>query len=412
MVDEIILKGEVEEAETGVVPYETDLKKSNLLIGAKYKASLTELRITYASLYSIQTGKYREEPDGLVVEFNGSDLKKLLNVKGNGIYEALEPIANTMATRSMGWSDPESHEFEYISLITKASYKNSIFTVKFNNEMKNLIVNLQTDFTTLNRITMMNFSSTYSFRLYELLKKQCYYPRNYKGKRDNVFKVNIGLSELKFEMGVANADLDVVKKILTAGGTTPDYDKALEKSPEKIKSYNVWTNFKARCLDKAIGEINGETDIFIKYEPQRKGKGGKVYAIEFTVFLDGAEKANTEELAIPVSMDKQGNISVQLSDNEKFPIWAETMSIFATSKIQFTDAQAICDIANYDMNVIKRAKSMLDLQKGKIENVTGWVISCIRDNYEATEKKAFSNFDERENKWDDLEKRLISGEGE
>lgn len=417
-------KDEQQEREISVpVPYENDLKKSNLLIGAKYKATLTELRITYASLYYLQSGMYKEEPDGLVVSFSGSELKKMLNVNGNSFYEVLEPVAKIMTNRSLGWSDPQSHEFEYISLITKAKYANSTFTVKFNSDMKDYLINLQSDFTPLSRITMMNFSSAYSFRLYELLKKQCYYPKNYKGTRDNVFSVNVGLSELKFEMGVANADLDIVRRILTSGGKTPDYDTAIEKSPEKIKSYSVWGNFRARCLDKAITEINEITDIYVTYDAIRKGRGGKVFSISFTVYLDGAEdllnaesSINNAHDVIPVTLE-DGEIKAQLDVNEKFPIWVKVNQIFEEEHLSFVDVQTICEEAAYDVERIQHAHDLMKQSRTKIDRVTGWIIACIRNGYESgvsyepnqvKSKNKFNNFNQREYDYDEYEKMVLT----
>ena len=412
-------------------PYENDLKKSNLLIGAKYKATLSELKITYAGLYALQSGEYEDTPDGLIVRFNGAQLKTLLNVKGNHIYDVLDDVAKSMTNRNMGWSDPETKTFDYMAIVTRARYENSALSIHFNKGMKEYLLDLKSDFTTLNKITMMSFSSTYSFRLYELLKKQCFYPKMYKGERTNLFTITIGLSELKFDMGVANADAVEVKTSLM-GVKNPDYDKALTRSREKIKSYAVWNNFKNRCLEKTIDEINAISDIFVKYEPIRKGRGGKVCAVEFTIQLKTED--HTENMCAPQSPENSEAIPVNdetvveskvLTDNDKFPIWTEVAQILSAEGVQFTDVQAICEEAKYDVEKIRNAYEMMKTSKTKIEKVTGWLIACIRKEYSqpvsytpsvkpekkrSTKKNQFTDFNQREYDYDELERMLLNSE--
>ena len=398
-----------------LIPYQTDLLKSNFLIGAAYKASLNELRITYACMYALQCNNYYEEPDGLLVKFGGSELKKILNIKGNGFYKTLDPIAKLMTAHSIGWSDPENREFSYISLITGADYKNGVLAVKFNSTMKNYLIDLKADFTPLPQNIMYNFSSAYSFRLYELLRKICFYPKNYKGERNYIFGLKIGIAELKFKMGVANAELEEVRRILVAGGSTPDYEKALEKTPEKIKSYNNWANFKDRCLDKTICEINDKTDITISYDTVKKGTGGKVTAIIFEVRLNKEADKAMVVMDVESKEETEKNDRV-LSDNEKFPIWMMVSRIFSDFGLEFSDIQSICEEAKYDIDKISAAHDLMIKSSKKIKNVTGWIISCIRDSYsdktyipEENEKKnKFNNFTHRDYDYDELEKMLLT----
>lgn len=402
-----------------VVVYENDLKKSNLLIGAKYRASLMELRITYAGLYALQEGNFDLRPDGMYVTFNGAQLIKMIGLKGNSLYSTLEATAKMMMGRTIGWSNPETREFEYATLIDYAQYKEgSSFVIRFNSSLKNLVLDIKKDFTPLNRSLMMQFKSAYSFRLYELLKKQCYYPKGYKGRRDNVFKTTMGLSELKFEMGVANAAADEVKKVLQKNSSNPDYDKALEKSPEKIKSYGIWQNFKMRCLEPAVKEINEISDIYVTYETERNGRGGKITTVTFIVYLEGAQAEDSD--VIPVYVDEDGNVRQNLDDNQKFIIWSMVANEFEMISLQFTDIQAICDAAEYDMERIKNAAACFKSCKSKISNPVGWIVSCIKKGgYDQAEeyipeskpkakKTGFSNFDERKYDYDELETLLLN----
>lgn len=361
----------------------SDLMKSNLLIGAKYKASLMELRVTYAALFMLQNNKYKEESDGFYVSMYPAELKKFLGVEGHSIYEALEPVARSMTNRSIGFSDPINKTFDYINLISRARYEDGVFTVKFNRDMQDYIINLKSNFTNLSRLTMMSFTSAYSFRLYELLKQQCFYPRIYHGERNNIFSYNVGLSELKFNLGVINAELDEVRKILSSG-TKPDYEKAEAKSPEKITSYGNWSNFRAKCLDVAVNEINNskESDIHVEYKPVRVGRGGKVKAIDFTIYLNGAEG----------EAEAAGNIQVTAPDQEveildetaKFKIQYEILQELSSYNVKIADVISICNEAHYNKEEMLHAIQLLRNQSNEVSNVTGWLITAIKKHFEST----------------------------
>ena len=57
--------------------------------------------------------------------------------------------------------------------------------------------------------------------------------------------------------------------------------------------------------------------------------------------------------------------------------------LFAAEGLKRSDIKAICEVADYDAKVIKSAKDLLSTAKN-VENITGWIISCIRDGYEST----------------------------
>ena len=426
MKDSVMNMEETNKIETMMVPYRNEnLMKSNLLIGAKYKASLNELRMTYTALYAIQNGDYREEADGIYVTFSGSEIKRLIGSRGNGIYDALKSVAQGMTSRSMGYSNPETNEFDYITLITRATYKGGVFQVKFNSDVKRYILNLKGDFTNLNRLTMMSFQSAYSFRLYELLKKQCYYPKSYTGPRNNIFEIKINLAELKFEMGVANAELESVKKILT--GETPDYEKALEKaemSPDHISSYSQWNSFKKRCLNIAVEEISepGKTDLHVEYSTEQSGRGGKVTAVIFIVTLkQNQNKHQDADNSNVIDVDQLQRESVcKLSDSERKSFHVMVLNELDNEDLSMKDARIISETAAYDMDRIKKAVKVAQASSTDIKNYVGFLIKAIEDDYEEPVmvkgsgksqrgSSKFNNFPQRSYDYDALERKLSEG---
>ena len=378
----------------GLVVYEKSrYSKSNFLISAKYRSSLLENKITAISLAKIQKSEYTEENGCITCHIPASELKELLNGNDGSFYSQLEPVAQSMTSRSIGMSDPERGTFHYMAAITNADYENGVFTMRFNSEFKQYISNLKSNFTILELPVMLKFKSVYSFRLYELLTSKCYYPRGVKKIPDGVFKINFNLSELKLSMGVVNAELDAVRRELN-NKEKPDYDKAVEKSPEK--RFNNWYEFRRRVLNVAVEEINEKTELTVDFEPAKGGRGGKVHGVTFYVQEKRSEFA--EEIVEPEKRE--------LSSDEKEEIIYEMGQLFAPEGLRRNDIKAICEAANYDPAAIKSARDLL-LTNKNVDNIVGWLISCIKEGYvrngfqqdrntNGTSKGSFGDFEQRE----------------
>ena len=378
----------------GIVVYENSrYSKSNFLISAKYRSSLLENKITAISLAKIQKNEYTEENGCITCHIPAAELKELLNGNDGSFYSQLEPVAQSMTSRSIGMSDPERGTFHYMAAITNADYENGVFTMRFNSDFKQYISNLKSNFTILELPVMLKFKSVYSFRLYELLTSKCYYPKGVKRIQDGTFKINFNLSELKLSMGVVNAELDAVRRELN-NKEKPDYDKAVEKSPEK--RFNTWYEFRRRVLNVAVDEINDKTELYVEFEPAKGGRGGKVHGVTFYV------KEQKEDLTEEIVEDQKK----ELSSDEKEDFIYEMGQLFAAEGLKRSDIKAICEVADYDAKVIKSAKDLLSTAKN-VENITGWIISCIRDGYESTgrtsgrqggemSKLFFGSFDQRD----------------
>ncbi len=374
--------------------------KSNVIISAKYKSTLFENKVTATCLSKISNRQYTrtgEGPDSsIVVTMTASEIKNLLGASSGGtFYRELDRTARSMTSRSIGMSDPDENRFVYLALIQKAEYKDGIFTVRFNSELSNFLTP-DSNFSRLNLSMMLDFDSNSSFRLYEILKSRCYHPDGRSAKGDT-FKIEYGLSELKLLMGVVNADLDAVRRVLDAS-PAPNYDKAVEKSPEKTYSAK-WSDFKRRVIDVAVKEINQKSDLEVSYETIRQGRGGKTTGIIFNATVKADDKKEKEE-----SKEKKSG----LSKEEQFRIFFEVYEIFE-KKIDFDDMEAICQAADYDIESIKKAYEMMKKAKKEPENKTGWLIACIKekwyDSSEVVEKKKKSWDGERVIEKADREKR-------
>ena len=386
------------------VPYKDNkYSKSNYLISAKYASSLLENKITAISLAKIQKKEYTEDKNGRIVcSMTANELRKLLNANAGSFYSQLEPVAMNMTSRTIGFSDPSRNGgmFDYISVVDRARYENGVFSIFYNSDVKEYLSDFKANFTVLELPTMLKFKNVYSFRLYELLSSKSYYRKGIpKELKTQVFRIEFNLSELKLNMGVVNAELDAVRKELN-NKQAPNYDKAIEKSPEK--KFNTWYEFKRGVLDTAIKEINNKTDMKVSFNPLKGGRGAKVYGVEFIVDLTGKNVEAIENVLETVK---------EMTDDEKIDFVIDAKMIL--KEFSTKDVRVICEKSGYDIEKIKEAYHIFSKQKN-ISNPTGWMVSCIENEYQndwdtGNEKNSsFNNFSQRKYNYEELERELLN----
>ena len=400
-----------------VEPYVNDiLNRTSELIGTKYRASVLEHQVSYLAQLKAQHKEYREENGELIVELTAAEVRKKTGKKGGSLYNDLAVVANSMTTSNMGYMDDENERFAFMSLVNFATYEKGKLRIYYPMRVKHLLVGDHDKYTKLAENIVMAFKRDETLPLYQLLKSVCYYPKNYTGERNNVFLFQIGLSELKLDMGVVNTNLPEIMKFLNGRrGTKEDYDRAVEISPDQ--KYRDWDKFNRQCLSKCVEEINQKSDIYAEYTPLKAGRGGEVYAIEFLIYINGAEVTREEDdEAVSVTFDEDGDVIMSVSESDKFVIALKAGELLAELKLEYHEIVSICEAATYNIATIEKAFKTLKKQGGVLRNPTGWMIAAIRDNYNSKEaikidgeKKStgFNNFDQREYDEDELEKKLL-----
>ena len=138
--------------------------------------------------------------------------------------------------------------FKAFSIIPNAEYVDGIFTIKFNNELKSHVLGLEKNYTSLELSVMTDFKKNSSFRLYEGLKKEAY--KIPKGEGCYT-QAEYNISELRFIIGLANSDDQMVKNAMATMGRVIDWDKLYEKLDKKDKKYEEWRDFQRRVIKPA-----------------------------------------------------------------------------------------------------------------------------------------------------------------
>lgn len=388
--------------------YDADLgtyRKSNYLIKAKYKMSLTSEK-----LFAISLSRLRENFENggkMSVTITKSELRKLLakqDKDGNSIiddgniYRQLLEAANSLHLLAIYIQNDSKKHFHIENIYHTINYNDSDLYFEFNPNIRNYVIELKDNFTVLNLPTMLRFTRNYSYRLYEILKSKCYYPKYVPiEQRTDKFQFRLDLLELKFTIGVLDAKDEKVIKLFHSENPTMDvYKKAYDilkkddegKTKDRKVKYDTWKDFKTRVLDPSVEEINEKTDIHVEYT-LGKGARGRVVDIEFHV-----------DLCKDISV-----LELKKKTSEEIEDFLDDMRMIIPLVIKTKDLKAIAEASDYNIDKIKKAVQLYQ-HAGNVENVVGFLISAIRENYtniskpkrwEVFEKQDYGNIDEFEN---------------
>lgn len=339
--------------------------KPNFLISAKYKSSLLANKVIAIALADLKEAT--DSNDGVLVsDIKAADLRKMLGIKeeDKNFYAKIKKVSNELTGKNIGITDPEDHSFTYLAVITRATYKKGILTVEWNRHISKYLKEIKRNFTKLNLGVMLSFDNVYTFRLYEILKANCYKGSPYQ-LADGSYEISYDLPELRFLLGIANAELDSVKRVLV-DTSHPDYEKAYEKSPEKI--HLDWRDFRRKVLDPAIDGIQ-ISDLEVSYKTERFGLGGKIGKVVFCV---------TDKNVLP-------SISEKYEFEESKPIdiddFLDAMLDIMPFRLRTKDLKQIAIEANYDIEKVKKAVDIAKTSQETIDNMTGFLIAAVKNNW-------------------------------
>lgn len=374
-------------------------KKANIIIGAKYKSTIYENKLLAAALYSLQNSTTFDQNGDIVAVMPAAQLKAIFG-KGDSIYSHLKPVAASLIGRSIGIEDDQKKEFHYMTIVTDAEYKDGVCTITFNKKLKDRLLQIQNKFTLLSLPTMMNMTSVYSFRLYELLRSETFMGnRNCQQTINGGYEFYISLAELKLELGVVDASEKKVQEILN-GKAQPDYDKAVEMATEK--SYDTWRDFKRNVMDVATKEITEKTEMNLDYETRRAGKGGKTVGITFTISYKNPESR--------MEIVDEG-VERKITDDEKYDLIDQVKALIE-EPLSTKDIISILEAAGY--NYIKIARQYENAKSAKnIGNIVGWMIDAVKNDYRTgigkmgKRNNTFVNFEQNDYDFAELEEQLL-----
>ena len=330
--------------------------QSNKLIEASYSFTVLEQKLIRL-LASMIT---KDDVDLKEYQFSATDLSKTLNIHKRNIYRELDSVTDKLMARFIKMKNDDTEEFDKFHLIKTAKLRNGILILKIDEDMKDFYLKLNW-YTKYQLKNIMQFKSTYSFRLYELLKQ-------YEGIGSRL----ITIEDLR-------VGLDIEKE-----------------------QYPKYSNLKQKVINVARNEINPKTDIAFDYEEVKTGR--KVTSIKFYIKTN---KANN------IAIDEVCATKVSKSSSEENKYSTEDIKVVQSifkEDITVDQAKSVLTTAKGNLEIIKEKYALP--RKVDVGNIVGWVRDAITGNYKAPKGKAnavgsFNDYEQRKYDFDKLEDNLL-----
>lgn len=271
--------------------------KANSLIEASYRLTLDEMR-----LLALTIGTMNPKSEQQIFEFSVSEfVNQFPDVNADRAYTQIKSAIERISERWVKTED-EKHvtKFRWVSSQTYFK-KEGRFKIALTNEIMPYLTQLKGQFTQYQLNHISGFSSVHAIRLYELFTQ---YKR----------------------LGERYISIEDLKKWLQ-----------LEDKYDRYNNLNQWV------LLPALAEINEKSDLFVEYEPIKRGR--KIIAVEFSITY---EKPVKKRPAFP-HKNKYGkfvtlNRQEPRMSNHEYGVWAKDCL-----KILEDFYQKIEDVPNEDL---------------------------------------------------------------
>ena len=180
------------------------------------------------------------------VTFSIEDFQKLMELKGNLNIQHFQIITNRLLSKVVN-VPTERGGYVGFQLFKKCTvdqdeYGKWFVEIDAHDEALTLIFDFKTRYFTYQLWNALRLKSTNQVRMYEILKQY-------------------------EKIGVREISLVDLRKLLGINS----------------KEYPRWSDFKIRVIDSCQQALLESTDIKFTYEPIKKGRGGKIIALKFTI---------------------------------------------------------------------------------------------------------------------------------
>ena len=349
------------------------VRKSNDFISAKYKSTLLENQIMAIALTRIEVNA-TDKDASLEARLYPGELKKLVSDPTH-IYRDLKKLSKSITGHTMFLEDGKGN-FRAFSVVPNADYVDGVFIIKFNNVLRDHVLGLEKNYTSLELSVMTDFKKNASFRLYEVLKKEVY--KIPKGERDASVEVEYNISELRFIIGLANSDDEDVKKAVANG--VADWDELYDRLDKKDKKYEEWRDFHRRILKPAQEELLEKSDIRFDFEGIREGR--RCRRVRFTIYRNIPKNPDIID-------ERQRIIEANAKEFRQLEMPYDTFpklynDLIGHNHLDKEDVDLLLKKAEYDENRVRRAVELAD-EQDNLSNYMGWLIRAIENNYTKTE---------------------------
>lgn len=214
--------------------------QKNELVEARHidPLSVNEQKIVLTMISMIEPA----DDDFKNYQLSVKNFAEMVGIKGESTYSEIKKISKTLVSKIIEIPIGKS-DWIVATWASSVRYRSNEGTVEFtfDPKLKPYLLQLKNKFTSYKLSNILNLKSTYSIRMYELMKKWQH-------------------------LGRWECSIDDLRGVLGA---------------KDVKSYSVYGNFKNRVLLPSLGELNEKTDVQISFKERKKGRS--VERIEFTI---------------------------------------------------------------------------------------------------------------------------------
>jgi plasmid replication initiation protein len=309
------------------------LRRSNELIEARYKLTIEEQRL----ILLLSSLIHPDDEDFKGYEIRVADFVKMFNLEKRGaIYKAIETASKELVGKRIELS--EKGVKKYASWLSYAEYVegSGVVKVEFHKSLKPYLLQLHKSFTQYKLNHVMSFKSSYSIRLYELLKMEVWKAeKNHKNSFEKIFTIE----EYRDLLGINK------------------------------KEYSAFDNFRRRVIEPTVREISDTTDLNI-FEVRYIKTGRKITGIHFIVLIRSEAETSAQVAQLQIGQEPKEKPDIH-------PVVQSLMNYGFT----FENAKSYKN--KYGVRQIERNIAyMLAEEKSKpILNKAGYLNKAIKDDY-------------------------------
>lgn len=344
------------------------VRKANRFVQEyKMPLSLTEIRIVNYLIANIDSSKYDKEFREF--RFGIKEFAEIISPnKNNGsAYSWLPDVIKGLADKS-AWKElpstdnPGKTKKVLIRWIEKPVFESGYIRLKLDSDLAPFLLQLDKGYFQSKFIYSVKAQRKYTIPLYELLKSW---------EKVKHHKKTFELIELR------------------------TYMNALEKSKDNM------AEFKRRALDPAVEEINAITDLSVTYKEIKKGK--KTTHVEFEILTKDEISNNTNSEEMNQNQDVKYDSDYQ-TDIEMI------VHMMTSHNINLADAKNIYESSQKNLSIISEVYE--HFKNKPCDNFVGLMIAMVKPNAfkrpkNSTFKSDFTNFNQRNYDYTDLEKKLL-----
>lgn len=369
----------------------------NNIVRAREKTNLLESKIEFLAIHHLtKKPMSKEKLDAKGKPYNveyvvlsAKEIQELMQRNDGDSYTDIRHAAFALKQKMIITEDKQSRQFLLRSVYGDVAYSNGQLYIEFNNDARNLYIDMMGTFTKYELSIMFAFKTNGGFQLYKLLKSNAFAipPIDMDMEQEELptYRIEYSLSSLRMQMGYVDIMQDKLKE--EANKRKPDFEKMVKE--ERHPQYKRWSDFNTRVITPGIKEINEISDIYIaKIEKNTMGRGGKVTSIDFFIqhnkaYYEGRSNNKKKQKSEPREE------KIVLTEDEKNDVqdWLEDALISRNVTLRAKQLRIICDAANYDKTKIIQSLDAMDEYSQGIKSVVGFLVAAIKEGWESPVKR-------------------------